>query len=141
MDDEVVCAELEGADDFVTEGEDGVFPQARVGRGEIDQIVGVDGDGAEAERGAAFAEAFGDRSGDGALMRARPHARTAGENLERGAAEAGGGVESAAGFAGDGGVDADAGAAVEPEGGGNWLRGGLADRWRVDFWGLRIGHR
>jgi hypothetical protein len=141
MDDEVVCAELEGAEDFVTKGADGIFPLARVGRGQIDQIVGVDGDGAEAERGAAFAETFGNGSGNGALMRARPHARAAGKDLEGGAADAGGGVEGAAGFAGDGGVDADAGAAIEPGWGGNEGGGGLADRWRIDFGGLRIGHR
>ncbi len=141
MNDEVVGTELEGAEDFVAEGHDGVFPLAGIGRGEIDQVVGVDGDGTEAELGAAFAETLGDRSGDGALMRARPHAGAAGENLQRGTADAGGGVQSAAGFAGDGGVDADARAAVEPRRGGSDSGGGLGDGWRIDLGGLRIGHR
>src|SRR5208282_898418 len=72
MNDQVVGAELEGADDLVAEGDDGIFPLARIGRGEIDQVVGVDGDGTEAELGAALAETLGNGSGDGALMRARP---------------------------------------------------------------------
>ena len=141
MDDQVVSAELEGADDLVAKGDDGIFPLARVGRGEIDQIVGVDGDRAKAKRCAALAETLSDGSGDGALVRARPHARAAGENLQRGATDARCGVQCAAGFAGDGGVNADAGAAVEPGRGGNEGEGRVADGWRIDLGGLRIGHR
>ncbi len=129
MNDQEVGAELEGADDLVAKGHDGIFPQARIGRGEIDQIVGVDGDGTEAELSAALAETLCNGSGDGALMRARPHAGAAGENLQRGAADARGSVQSAAGLTGDGGVDADARAAVEPRRGGNYSGGGL-DVWR-----------
>jgi len=114
VDDEIVGAELGSADEFVAEGFDGVLPLARIGRGQIDQIVGMDSDGAEMELGAAFTEAFGDRRRDVALVRTWPHARAGRENLERGAADAGGNVERAGGFACDGGVDADAGASVEP---------------------------
>ncbi len=112
MNDEIVGTELRGAGNFVGERGNGVFPLTRVGRRQIDEVVGVDSDGAEAEQGATRAEAIGDIGRDVALVGARPHARAGGKNLKRGAADACGGVERAGGLAGDGGVDANTGATV-----------------------------
>jgi len=95
MHDEIVGAELKGADNFVAKGSDGIFPLVRVGGGQIDQVVGVNGDGAQSESGAALAKTLGDVRGDAALVRAGPHARARGEDLERSAANAGGNVERA----------------------------------------------
>ena len=140
MHDQIFGAQLRGTNQFVAKGFDRVLPLARVRSGQIDQIVGMNGDRAEAKRGPALAEALGDVSGDLALVRTRPHARAAGKNLKRGATDACGDFKSVGGIAGDGGVNPDAGAPIKPCG-----RGGRGLCWfdsgsRIDFDVLRVAH-
>jgi len=95
MHDEIVGTELKGTDNFVAKGSDGIFPLVQIRGGQINEVIRVNGDGAQSESGAALAKTVGDVRGDVALMRAGPHARARGEDLERSAANAGGHVECA----------------------------------------------
>jgi len=107
MQNDEIGAEGDAANEFVVKGLDGASAQHGLLCGQIDQIIGVDDQRAEAEGFAAGAKGsavhFGDARGP-----ARPHARVGRENLQGVAAELVRRFERVEMAAGDRGVNPDA---------------------------------
>src|SRR6266849_5709647 len=132
MRDDEFSAERDAANELVVKRLDGAGAQHGLLRGEIDQIVGVDDQRAEAELLAASAESRGVDLRN-ARRTAGPHARAGGKNLQGVAAELVRGVERVAISAGDGGADANAQATVHPSGRyGCGLRFGAVFVFRIE---------
>ncbi len=131
MDHEIVRAESERSHNFLVKCLHGARPQNGIGRGQIDQVVSVDDERPERQFLAAIAESRRVRFGDSRCVAFAPHARAGGKNLQGVCAEAVRNFERAGDVARDGGVDADANAAVFPSGN---FRGGR--RFRTVFVGV-----
>ncbi len=123
MDDQKISAESYGTHQFIMESLDRAHSKHRLSRSEIDQIVCVNDERAEAQFRASRAKGGGVNFGD-AGRACLPHARAGGEYLQRVAAELASGFERVEITSRDGGVDADAQAAVHP-GWGQRLRLGF----------------
>ena len=131
MDHEIVRAESERSHNFLMECLHGARAQHGIGRRQIDQVVSVDDERTERQFFAAVAESRGVCFGDSRCVALAPHARAGGKNLQGVRTEAVRNFQRAGDVARDGGVDADANAAVFP--GGNF-RGGR--RFRAVFVGV-----
>ncbi len=115
MHDEVISAQRDRAHDFIVICLNRAHAHHRIGCRQIDQVIGVDDQRAEAEFGALGAKLGGVDFRD-ARTDARPHARAGGKNLQRVAAEFSGALERAGKAAGNRSMNADANAAVAPGG-------------------------
>ena len=115
MGDQIISAEGDGANEFLVKSLHGAGTQNRVWRREIDQVIIVDDQRAEAEFLAASAEARGFGFGDAGAT-ALPHSRAAGKDLQGVGAKAMSNFERAGDVSRNRGMDANANAAVFPRG-------------------------
>jgi hypothetical protein len=134
-----IGAKRDAANEFIVKGLDGAGAQHGLLRGEIDQIICMNDQRAEAEFDAAGTERGGVDFGDprGA---AGPHAGAGRKDLQGVATEFVRGLESVEMAAGDGGMNPDAQRAVHP----GWrcgfgLRFGAVLVFRVEFNDVREG--